>query len=264
MLEATNDLGRLEQRQLTRRFYDRYPYGGGGAERKRLWEIRLGRHLDLRSVVGEPTLDAGCGCGLLAELLEDLGAESHALDLSATGLRALATRKSGLRLVQGDLLRLPFRTGRFQLVVAVGSLHHTPDAFHTFAECARVTRPGGDLFVVLYTRYHFYPLVYRLLSSRLAGRQAVELPRWWRGAFRRFLSLVLREPIAAEDADNVLADQLLTPVISFHSAREVRRWAATLGLSPAGTESMNLGQMRIYHIHKAKTRPGAPTPVTRG
>jgi SAM-dependent methyltransferase len=53
-----------------------------------------------------------------------------------------------VRFVQGSALELPFEAGDFDAVVSIGSIKHWPDAARGLAECARVLRPGGPLFVV--------------------------------------------------------------------------------------------------------------------
>ena len=106
---------------------------------------------------GKRVLDAGCGTGRHAYYAASYGAsEVVALDLSdavATAQRTLA-RFDNVHVVQGDLLRPPFRTaaqdGGFDLVYSIGVLHHLPDPLAGFRSLLRYVRPGGTIAVWVY------------------------------------------------------------------------------------------------------------------
>ena len=92
-----------------------------------------------------PLLDAGCGTGQLAAHAERAGWTG--VDLSAAMLRRAAER--GVRCVQADLDRLPFRSGAFAGAVAFTSMVDRRSAAPALAEMARVVRPGGLVLVTL-------------------------------------------------------------------------------------------------------------------
>ena len=99
---------------------------------------------------GARALDLGCGTGLLAEWLAGANVPAAGLvglDLSP-GMLARA-RGRGVRAVEGDLDRLPFRDGVFALVLAFTALRIVPGAgdARALAEVARVLGRGG-LFVL--------------------------------------------------------------------------------------------------------------------
>ena len=50
--------------------------------------------------------------------------------------------------VAGDMNRLPFRDGYFDVVLMSATSHHSPDLDLTIGEIARVTRPGGVVLVL--------------------------------------------------------------------------------------------------------------------
>jgi SAM-dependent methyltransferase len=105
---------------------------------------------------GADVLEVGCGAGWMwaeaaARLPTDLGLTLT--DLS-TGMVSEAVERVGslgrYRRTSGrvaDIQDLPFRSGAFDVVVAVYVLHHVPDTRRAVAEMARVLRPGGVALV---------------------------------------------------------------------------------------------------------------------
>jgi 2-polyprenyl-6-hydroxyphenyl methylase / 3-demethylubiquinone-9 3-methyltransferase len=102
------------------------------------------RHLG--GLRGRLVLDAGCGGGLVARELAAAGATVVGLDRSLGSL-GVARRAVVLafRPTQGQLERLPFADGVFDVVVAADVLEHVPDLPAAVAELARVLAPGGRL-----------------------------------------------------------------------------------------------------------------------
>jgi SAM-dependent methyltransferase len=87
------------------------------------------------------------------------------LDLDAEVLRLATARDPGLPAVQGDLFHLPFRDGVFDLVFNSSTLEHLEPWPVALAEMARVTRPGGRLFVGVPYRWGPF-LPFTLVPSR--------------------------------------------------------------------------------------------------
>jgi len=92
-----------------------------------------------------PALDVGCGTGLLAWKLEEIGYRVTGLDASVGMLQQPPAMELGRRLL-GDAGRLPVRDGAFPLVLTVATLHHLGEPAlvkSTIEEMVRVTAPGG-------------------------------------------------------------------------------------------------------------------------
>jgi SAM-dependent methyltransferase len=97
---------------------------------------------------GEAALDAGCGTGALAFALAPHVAEVVGVDVRADYLEAAReAAPANVRLVEGDVMALPFGYAEFDLVCCHRVLHHVRRPELAVSELARVARPGGKVFV---------------------------------------------------------------------------------------------------------------------
>jgi len=95
-------------------------------------------------------LDLGSGSGRDSLALNGRGFTVFSIDRSRGMLRE-HRKKGGMNLIQGDLIRLPFRKGSFDGVWACASILHIPKAglSTALAESKRVLRTDGILFLSL-------------------------------------------------------------------------------------------------------------------
>jgi SAM-dependent methyltransferase len=103
-----------------------------------------------RHVPPGPTLDVGCGTGVLATRLADLGYQITGLDPSRRMLEHLVRSRADIPTVVGDGTSLPFPDGTFALTYCVAVMHHVAEreaVRKTLMEMARVTRSGGHILV---------------------------------------------------------------------------------------------------------------------
>lgn len=106
----------------------------------------LGIERLLRDLLQEgsgPCLEIGCGTGVHARVVRELGWSPFGVDLSEGMLRHARGR---LPVVRADAARLPFVDGRLPAVIAVMVHTDMPRYPDVLREAARVLRPGG-LFV---------------------------------------------------------------------------------------------------------------------
>ena len=125
-------------------------------------------------------LEAGCGAGRFTEVLLATEARVTSVDLSD----AVEANQDNFphddrhRVLQADLLQLPFAPGQFDMVFCLGVVQHTPSPERTMAALFAQVRAGGWLIVDHYThslsRYtKSLPLVRQVLR-RLPPEQAMQ------------------------------------------------------------------------------------------
>jgi SAM-dependent methyltransferase len=99
---------------------------------------------------GLQLLDIGCGTGAnLPMLREAVGGAGHvtAMDFSPLALEFARTHpeSSGVTLLQGDALHLPFESESFHVLTMLDVLEHLSDDRRALGEVRRVLKPGGAL-----------------------------------------------------------------------------------------------------------------------
>ncbi|WP_300270851.1 bifunctional 2-polyprenyl-6-hydroxyphenol methylase/3-demethylubiquinol 3-O-methyltransferase UbiG [Halomonas sp.] len=108
--------------------------------------------IDARAGLAERrVLDVGCGGGILAEGMAHRGAEVTGIDLGEAplGVARLHAQESGLAI---DYRRVSVETlaeqapGSFDVVTCLEMLEHVPDPASVVRACARLVKPGGQVF----------------------------------------------------------------------------------------------------------------------
>lgn len=107
--------------------------------------------------VGADVLEAGCGEGYGANLLASAARSVVGLDYDAETASHVADRYPDIRVVRGDLQRLPFADGSVEVVVTLQVIEHLWDQPGFLRECARVLAPAGTIIVSTPNRLTFSP-----------------------------------------------------------------------------------------------------------
>ncbi|WP_454196462.1 class I SAM-dependent methyltransferase [Nocardia sp. Marseille-Q1738] len=92
-------------------------------------------------------LDAACGTGRIATVLDDCGHQVIGVDSSPEMLAHARERLPQADFRLGELYRLPIGADSIEVVVCSLALTHVPDLAPVFGEFARVLRPGGHLVI---------------------------------------------------------------------------------------------------------------------
>lgn len=107
---------------------------------------------DHTGLKGKQVVDVGCGGGLLSEGMAAMGAQVTGIDLSerALSIARLHLYESGhvidYRLISAEAMA-DEAPSRFDFVTCLEMLEHVPDPASTVAACARMVKPGGQVFL---------------------------------------------------------------------------------------------------------------------
>ncbi|WP_117234621.1 bifunctional 2-polyprenyl-6-hydroxyphenol methylase/3-demethylubiquinol 3-O-methyltransferase UbiG [Vibrio maerlii] len=115
--------------------------------------LRLGYVLSqANGLFGKKALDVGCGGGILAESMAREGAEVTGLDmgkepLEVARLHALETGTKNVTYIQNTIEQhAEEHPGSYDVVTCMEMLEHVPDPQSVIAACAKLVKPGGQVF----------------------------------------------------------------------------------------------------------------------
>lgn len=179
-------------------------------------------------------LDIGCGAGRVMSCLAANKRRCIGLDLSHNSVR-LMVESTGARGIVASNLNLPFPDGIADRVISDGVIHHTVSPFRAFAECCRVLKPGGLVYLAVYKPGGHYQALYRfpgaLIRSCLrygSGKVFVfstMMPLYY------FVRLAKsRGKTSWHGAMNLFYDYFVTPVVDFLSRDLIEQWSLTCGV----------------------------------
>ena len=189
--------------ELAHRWWD--PHG----EFRPLHEInplRLG-YIERRAggLAGKRVLDVGCGGGILAEAMAARGAQVTGIDMGEAPLAVarLHGRESDIEVDYRQLTAEELaeaEPGTFDVVTCMELLEHVPHPAGTVAACARLVKPGGDVFFSTINRNpksYLFAIIGAEYVLRLLPRGTHDYARFIRPseleAWARKADLVLRE-----------------------------------------------------------------------
>jgi ubiquinone/menaquinone biosynthesis C-methylase UbiE len=151
--------------------------------------------------VGGRVLDAGCGGGgmplSLAEEADFVVGIDPINRFGDAGVRLGREHARGnLRFLQADGMALPFRDQSFDLVLSHAVIEHVLDAARYLAECSRVLRPDGTMYLstapyLSFAGAHLPRLKVPVPLHLLVGRRAAFATFRW---LARQAAWTLREP----------------------------------------------------------------------
>jgi 2-polyprenyl-6-hydroxyphenyl methylase/3-demethylubiquinone-9 3-methyltransferase len=165
---------------------------------------------------GTPTLDVGCGGGLLAEEFAQLGCQVTGIDPSKPSLETARAHAaaSGLSIdyCTGVGESLPFPDQSFEIVYCCDVLEHVTDLDRVIAEIARMLTPGGVFF---------FDTINRTFLSKLF---AIKLAQEWRAT--RFA------PPHLHDWNQFIRPAELQALMSRHGLESQEAVGLSLGARP--------------------------------
>jgi SAM-dependent methyltransferase len=181
------------RRQRCWELYEKYYADGRYQHHVARYRDEIGRRLGPNVRL----LDAGCGARL--EFTKEFAPRvGQAIGFDIDPIQTLA---EGVCAVQADATALPFRSGSMDVIISMSVVEHLPDPANSFAEYARVLRPGGALIMQTPNRYDYVSLIaaatpfwfHQRVLPKLQTRQAADaFPTLFRANTRRRLAHLLR------------------------------------------------------------------------
>jgi len=179
---------RQKEKESVKQYWDNMPCGTGGitypegsleyfeaiAEKRNRLEPFIVEYAQFNRWAGKKILEVGCGVGTDLLRFAQAGAHVVGIDLSPKSV-FLARSRLQVHNCQGNVLvadaeNLPFEKDEFELTYSWGVLHHTPNPERAIGEIYRVTKPGGEICIMLYHRHSLVALQLYLLFGVLAFR----------------------------------------------------------------------------------------------
>lgn len=170
-------------------------------------------------------VDVGTGTGQLSAFISLRRKNVLGIDFSDSSLNKARALKQKLKLdcwslKKVDILDVKQVDGieeRFDVVLCLGVLHHTGNAYLGFQNMLRLCKPGGLIAVGLYNRYGRIPLKVRIFLAKTLFKNNQKVKD-------DFIRLQIGNVEDKERARGWWNDQYLHPHETTHSIGEVLKW----------------------------------------
>jgi len=178
-------MNKTQKEKLVKELYEKYPYPSRSSVNPSEiiyfaeWVAKT-FGADKNYWKDKNVLELGCGTGELANALALCGASVTAIDFSSTSIKQAKKLSQKLKtqnktkFIEKNILLLKEdefgKEKKFDVVIAMGSLHHTINAFNGFKIACTYTKPEGLVIIGLYNKYaRFRHLIKRSFLRILAG-----------------------------------------------------------------------------------------------
>jgi len=140
--------------------------------------------------------------------------------------------------IQADLSRPPLAPRTFDLIWSEGVIHHTPDTRRSFSSLAPLAKPGGKLYIWIYSKevHSPYRVARRILRKSYLLPQPALYALAWTLALPLHAANKIREALRTTKIRHRLAstaysfyDVLSPEFMHSHSHTEVMEWFRSHG-----------------------------------
>ena len=213
-------------------FYDNTPFEYGYSSKQEIIDNMnpLLKQL-MQQNKGKVFCDIGCGCGRNLVYASKFAKKLIGVDLSIASLAFARkfVKNDNLELVEGNNLLIPLENNTADLVVSDGVCHHTGDTFKAFSECVRILKPSGKLYLAVYKKYRYYPIVYHLVGGLFRLMNKIKLGKIivdnilveFHYLMYKYLK---RQRLSLAETRNIFFDYFITPIATFQSYKDVSNW----------------------------------------
>jgi len=187
--------------------------------------------LDRSVPVSHSIIDVGTGTGQLSAFLSLRRNEVYGIDFSEGSLKKAKALKdkldlNSLKLYKADILNtedVNKVNQEFDVVLCLGVLHHTGDAYAAFKNVLRLLKPGGYIAVGLYNRTGRIPLKIRKFLSKTIFKSSEKMKD-------KFIRMQIGDVKDKERARGWWNDQYKHPHETSHSIGEIIGWFKNNGI----------------------------------
>ncbi|MEE2931269.1 MAG: methyltransferase domain-containing protein [Bacteroidota bacterium] len=238
-------------------FYDNNPFQYGYFSKE---EIIANMNLELKNYIQklENSLicDIGCGCGRNLLYASKYAERCIGVDISNKSLEFAKQfiNSNNIDFIEGDNLSIPIDDNLADLVISDGVVHHTGDTVRAFNECIRILKSNGLLYLAVYKKFRYYPFLYnyiggifRLMHKNRLGEFFIE--NLFVYLFFLFYKTFKFSKLRFFEIRNIFFDYFLTPIATFHSRSEVKKWILEKDCILEKYEKTN-GNCHVFFIRK--------------
>ena len=119
----------------------------------------LDEHINFKNLRKKDVLEIGLGYGTVSQKIALSGANYKGLDIALGPVKMVNHRIMQNKLIgkaaQASILEPDFKDESFDVIVAIGCLHHTGDLQQAIQNCYRLLRQGGSLIFMVYYAYSY-------------------------------------------------------------------------------------------------------------
>jgi ubiquinone/menaquinone biosynthesis C-methylase UbiE len=105
-------------------------------------QLELNEQIDL--------LDIGCGSGIFSDFAKLKGISITGIDACESLIKHAKQRNPGLPFLEGDMEKLPFNNGSFDVVCGFNSFQYAENIKNAFTEAKRVLKDKGKIVVMIW------------------------------------------------------------------------------------------------------------------
>lgn len=208
--------------------------------------------LELKDLSGLKVLDAGCGTGEKSIFMSRYGAHVTGLDINENQLKQAKLNalkyNEKVNFVKDDLVNLKHNE-KYDLIICLGVLHHTPNMKKGLENLLNLLKPNGKIIIALYNSISRMP--YRLIRVplHLFIKNPIKIHEFVMKSKLTFMLRTTTEP--------TLYDRYAVPYESYHTIGDVKKIFKKNNITPLNVypklkfNSEKLTQ--FYWLFKCKT-----------
>jgi SAM-dependent methyltransferase/uncharacterized protein YbaR (Trm112 family) len=195
---------------------------------------------------GKLILDAGCGNGRFSNQAAEYGGEVLGVDIGTGAVESAyknTIEKDNINMIQGDLLKLPFKKSIFDTAFSIGVLMHSGDAYQAFKSIANHIKTGGTFTTHVYHKlnpiWEINDFLLRKITTNMSVESNIKFANFMSKLGRLLLKMRLLYLanlfIRVQPTLHHMYDWYSAPVATHHTHDEVESWFSKNGFEISGT-----------------------------